>query len=335
MIPSHGVVVLACGLYIGLADAFLVPVLPSGLAPSGIYAPVQSRAPSRQAPLFSSTSFGDGVQLPPVEEVDDYAAFLAEAVQLHLDEEWLIQEVHRGIGEEVGSIYKETIKSGVNDLTSFVVEVGTALEQYDMGDAFVGSWDVANIASDFVIAKMGLEVSGCSTKLPEGLSAVWTQTQVGGAGAAVAPAHLLPETVNKLKVRLGGEFERYRFMADAIDEMIPWGDLNAVMHIYLGYREADGALLLDKVNETWATSFAAAPPDLETAQGVVELLESEFPTNPDELEGLEDFIVTLYGEELKKVAEEEANEDYVRRVTCVKWLYMNNFLREGLQEDEA
>lgn len=40
------------------------------------------------------------------------------------------------------------------------------MEQYDMGDAFVGAWDIANLVSDFLMEKMGAETSGCSTKAP-------------------------------------------------------------------------------------------------------------------------------------------------------------------------
>lgn len=43
------------------------------------------------------------------------------------------------------------------------------MEQYDMGDAFVGAWDIANLVSDFLMEKMGAETSGCSTKAPTSL----------------------------------------------------------------------------------------------------------------------------------------------------------------------
>ncbi len=43
------------------------------------------------------------------------------------------------------------------------------MEKFDMGDAFVGAWDIANLVSDFVMEKMGAETSGCSTKAPTSL----------------------------------------------------------------------------------------------------------------------------------------------------------------------
>lgn len=44
------------------------------------------------------------------------------------------------------------------------------MEKFDMGDAFVGAWDIANLVSDFLMEKMGAETSGCSTKAPTSLS---------------------------------------------------------------------------------------------------------------------------------------------------------------------
>lgn len=43
------------------------------------------------------------------------------------------------------------------------------MEKFDMGDAFVGAWDIANLTSDFLMEKMGAETSGCSTKAPTSL----------------------------------------------------------------------------------------------------------------------------------------------------------------------
>lgn len=48
--------------------------------------------------------------------------------------------------------------------------MGSGMEKFDMGDAFVGAWDIANLTSDFMMEKMGAETSGCSTKAPTSLS---------------------------------------------------------------------------------------------------------------------------------------------------------------------
>lgn len=43
--------------------------------------------------------------LPPAEEVEEYAQFLSGAIRQHLDEEWMPQDCHQEIGEEVARLY--------------------------------------------------------------------------------------------------------------------------------------------------------------------------------------------------------------------------------------
>lgn len=63
--------------------------------------------PSRQRSAEQSVD-GGGVMLPPLEQADEYAPFLSESICQHLDEEWLPQECHKSIGEEVARLYRET-----------------------------------------------------------------------------------------------------------------------------------------------------------------------------------------------------------------------------------
>ena len=52
---------------------------------------------------------------------------------------------------QVGEIYKKARAKGVNDLNGLLFELGQGLSSpFDMGDAFVGPWDVANTVSDLV-----------------------------------------------------------------------------------------------------------------------------------------------------------------------------------------
>lgn len=62
---------------------------------------------------------------------------------------------------------------GDTDMTTLVLDMGSAMEQFDMGDAFVGAWDIANLVSDFLMEKMGAETSGCSAKAPKTLPSAW------------------------------------------------------------------------------------------------------------------------------------------------------------------
>lgn len=47
--------------------------------------------------------------LPPTERVEEYAVFLAEAIRIHLDTEWMEQECHRVIGDKVASVFREKL----------------------------------------------------------------------------------------------------------------------------------------------------------------------------------------------------------------------------------
>lgn len=47
--------------------------------------------------------------LPPADRADEIARFLSDAICQHLDDEWLPQECHKGIGEEVARLYHEAL----------------------------------------------------------------------------------------------------------------------------------------------------------------------------------------------------------------------------------
>lgn len=43
--------------------------------------------------------------LPPADKAEEYASFLSESIRQHLDDEWIEQECHKGIGEEAARLY--------------------------------------------------------------------------------------------------------------------------------------------------------------------------------------------------------------------------------------
>ena len=67
--------------------------------------------------LAAQQSIDGGVSLPPAEKVDEYARFLADAVRRHLDDEWIPQECHKEIGEEVARLYR----AGVDRVSQSVI----------------------------------------------------------------------------------------------------------------------------------------------------------------------------------------------------------------------
>lgn len=83
-----------------------------------------------------------------------------------------------------------------------------------------------------------------------------------------------------------------------------WEEVNTVVALYQGYTpedaDAEGA---PSVRRGWAQAFPGpSPPDLRSAEGVVEALEADFPEDPDLLDGLEVIVETVYGGELKRVS---------------------------------
>lgn len=178
-------------------------------------------------------------------------------------------------------------------MTTLVLETGSGLEKFDMGDAFVGPWDVANLVSDFLMQKMGAEVSGCSSKIPE------------SSPSSTKPFRLKMDAVGRVKSGLSSDFSRYRFLVDFMGEdESKWEDVNTVVALYQGYTpddaDAEGA---QSVRRGWAQAFPGpSPPDLRSAEGVVEALEADFPEDPDLLDGLEVIVETVYGGEVKRVS---------------------------------
>eukprot|EP00953_Heterococcus_sp_UTEX-ZZ885_P031584 16557-Heterococcus_DN1.PRE.4 len=284
---------------------------------------------SSSSSLHSTTQtaeqgFGGGIQLPDKEQAADYSKFLARAVQLHLDQEWLTQACHEQIGAEVANIYlSSAVERGVTDLNELIMDVGTGLESFDMGDAFVGAWDVANVVSDFMIAYMGLETAACSFKLPEGLT----------EAAAVS---FTADEAQALSLALDGEFERYRWLGKFMEELVGWEEANRIMAISLGYRpaaEIGGALDDSAVADVWRSRGTPGAPDFSTELSVLAIAEAQLPQHPDDQEAMEDFLEVVYGEEAKKMADASTgadSEEYRRRAVVFKWLYNNDFLKSKL-----
>lgn len=196
---------------------------------------------------------------------------------------------------------------GVTDLSSLVLDMGAALEKTDMGDAFVGPWDIANLVSDVLMDKMGAETSSCSTKVSLGAGDRETQ------GSDPEAFHLTVEAVRRMENVLVSDFSRYRFLKDFMNnEEADWSVVNTIVALYQGYTPEDadgqghGDNLGEPVREPWRRMFPGLlPPDVRTAEGVVEALEADFPKDPDMLEGLEVIIETIYGSDAKQVTRQD------------------------------
>jgi len=85
------------------------------------------------------------------------AKFLSVSVQQSLDKEWIVQDVHGIIGVEVERLYVKFREEGINDVSMMVLEIGGYLadrKKFDMGDAFVSGWDVANMVGDLLLVRI-------------------------------------------------------------------------------------------------------------------------------------------------------------------------------------
>lgn len=177
------------------------------------------------------------------------------------------------------------------------MDIGTGLEKIDMGDAFVGPWDIANLASDFLMGKMGAEVSGCSITAP------LVSTAGDDDSGSSRTFRFTQADVERVKSDLTSEFSRYRFLKNFMNEDLDWTDVNIIMAVYQGYTPVDGGVATDVgVRNVWRRTFPGPqPPDLETAEGVMEALELDYPDLPDVVEGLNVLVETVYGGEVTRV----------------------------------
>jgi len=105
----------------------------------------------------------------PVDEMppERQSILLAKSLQQYLDEEWIEQEDHERLGRAAGAAYLaarqsrgegESMRMSVRDI---VMAVGSAMEREDMGEAFVGPWDIANKAGDITMVANYGEGADC------------------------------------------------------------------------------------------------------------------------------------------------------------------------------
>ncbi|CAM9179851.1 unnamed protein product [Ectocarpus sp. 6 AP-2014] len=297
----------------------------------GCYDRNAGRGASAVGSLFAvQQSVDGGVMLPPAEKADEYAAFLSESIREHLNDEWMEQDCHKGIGEEVARLYLAAFEKGDSDMTTLVLDMGSAMEQFDMGDAFVGAWDIANLVSDFLMEKMGAETSGCSAKAPKTLPSA-------GSDAF----RLTSDKAEQMQADLTSDFARYRFLLDLMEGNTDWEQANTIMAVYQGYPvegEEEEESGRPGVRRGWSASFpGATPPDLSSAEGLVEALQADFPEDPDLLDGLEVIVESVYGGEAKRLHQGDPDNGvppeplYLRRSTLCKWLYLVGFLSDDIK----
>ena len=87
----------------------------------------------------------------PLEGTAQVASKIAATIALKLDADWCEQEDHQRVGGEAGRLYCEARSAGTDDIGQLLVALGNGMQAVDMGECFVGAWDVANMASDVIM----------------------------------------------------------------------------------------------------------------------------------------------------------------------------------------
>lgn len=100
----------------------------------------------------------DGVSLRSLKDLGADSAFLEAQVIDWLDNEWIPQDCHKKVARVAAGAYVKARDEGIQDLGGVLLQVGTELEDMDMGEAFVDAWTVANKVSDLLLVRMGREV---------------------------------------------------------------------------------------------------------------------------------------------------------------------------------
>ncbi|KAJ1422457.1 hypothetical protein B484DRAFT_452362 [Ochromonadaceae sp. CCMP2298] len=219
----------------------------------------------------ADSSVEDGVSLAALTNTEQDSVFLQQAIRKWLDEEWIVQDVHARMAEKVAQVYLEGRRQGMDDLGEVMLEVGTTLESFEMADAFVSGWDVANKVSDLLMVRLDRELCACMgdmSSFVEESNTLNAQdkeraqvTQVQTVRPMLVPDQVGPAQVSvPLQIPTGSlflqdkitlesayrvrnaqrllcsEFARYRLLVQFMDGEIGWDEMHVVVGLVLGFR---------------------------------------------------------------------------------------------------
>ncbi len=140
----------------------------------------------------STNAVQNGVNLAGLTNYLSDGKHLRTSITEWLDREYIEQIVHNKIGCEVETLYLHNRQKDINDLGDILIAIGSGLERFDLEDAFVNAWDVANKAAELLMLRLQ-EVEFRETK------EVDTELFAQVAG------------------RLSPEFNRYKLLRDFIE----------------------------------------------------------------------------------------------------------------------
>lgn len=114
--------------------------------------------------ISSSEVAPSSLDLAPLLDHERIGCCIGQSIALWLDTEYIVQPVHAKIGNSVDISYRNIRAGGLTDLTDVLFEMGRALEGVDMENAFVNAWDVANKASDLLLAHLRAHELTCQIR---------------------------------------------------------------------------------------------------------------------------------------------------------------------------
>jgi len=275
------------------------------------------------------------------------ASFLAGAIQGYLDEEWCVQDCHVAIGQaaKAGYIEARTTKQ-MNDLTSVMMYLGEVMMDTDMGDAFVGPWDIANACSDLLMARMGRETCDCAdgpSASMRGIANIEDDNSadagaaVGEGGAAETSEQpsagvLSAELVAALREGcLKSSFDRYKFLGEVADDEVDWPTISAVVALVMGFRVIEdgtiGAAGVSTIKFGSVLTWPPVPLDLTSGSPSIAALESLLPEeDTDERDSLREILYGVHGDQITLIDEAEGGDEFKALSVVVQFLAHFGFL---------
>ena len=179
-------------------------------------------------------SVENGIDLLSLSNPSLESQYLRRSVQHWLNEEYIPLEVHSTIATVVANCYLQYRNEGVEDLGTFVLRLGTDLEQkVNFYDAFVNAWDVANHCSDLLLLIMNREMCQCTGNLGNAQKLAIDMGLL--VDKKVNPYHVVYSSLGsftkndytRLCGQLSSQFNRYTYMQSLLQ-----GDICFSTHCY-------------------------------------------------------------------------------------------------------
>jgi hypothetical protein len=309
--------------------------------------------PGREASCLSQSPNEDvvenGVSMVVLKNHVADGQYVGEMITKFLNEEWIELDVHDRVGTFITDVYIAAREQGISDLGELLLLIGTKLESFDLSDAFVNSWDIANKTADLLMLRMDRELCACSdfNRDDQGIGKIerdrdnntnkiiiGTQTEKDMIDIGMGVLKSSHE-VNEAIVNLKSEFNRYKFLQEFLDREISWEEMNIPVAVVLGFRmNSDGQFLRDNnltpyrwaVSESSLKSKSFSP--IDTCPSV---LDSDFMSRlkldlPEDESSTDILIDQITGAEMHRIMKINSNIEDIHRIVVVKWLYVHNFL---------